>query len=560
MKELKASMYLRLSRDDRDEGESNSISNQRELIKDYASKLNIEIISEYVDDGFSGSNFDRPEFKKMMKALEKGEFNTIIVKDLSRFGRDYIETGKYLQKIFPEKGVRFISVNDNYDSDHADVSDTHLILPIKNFINDSYCRDISMKVKSSQKVKRQRGEFIGAFAPYGYAKDSEEKNHLVIDDNVAHIVKKIFKMKIEGYSSKSIADSLTKLGVPTPKVYKDLQGVKFSTVFNKGLGKWDAKMVNRIIENRVYTGTLVQGKTVKLNYKSKKQINVLEEDWIVAYDTHDAIITDSQFAIANKMMTRDLLNSKKEPDMLSGLLYCKDCGHQLTRRVTKRKDGVSTYYICGAYNKGDDCSRHSVEEKNIMQALELLLVNHIKIQEKLYDEISKSDYNFSDAKVDLGDLEAQKSKFECLRKTLYLDLEDELISEEEFETFRKGYKLRILEVEEQIANRISAHNELREILKSKEAWLSHLSKYTDIENLDRYSLVMLVDKIIVGEKDDAGKQDISVIFNDSDKINMLSSIVKSLKAPNDSEVKTISMHRFLSKPVVKNAQGVRVYA
>ena len=259
-------------------------------------------------------------------------------------------------------------------------------------------------------------------------------------------------------------------------------------------------------------------------------------------------------------MTRDLLNSKKEPDMLSGLLYCKDCGHQLTRRVTKRKDGVSTYYICGAYNKGDDCSRHSVEEKNIMQALELLLVNHIKIQEKLYDEISKSDYNFSDAKVDLGDLEAQKSKFECLRKTLYLDLEDELISEEEFETFRKGYKLRILEVEEQIANRISAHNELREILKSKEAWLSHLSKYTDIENLDRYSLVMLVDKIIVGEKDDAGKQDISVIFNDSDKINMLSSIVKSLKAPNDSEVKTISMHRFLSKPVVKNAQGVRVYA
>ena len=560
MKELKASMYLRLSRDDGDEGESNSISNQRELIKDYASKLNIEIISEYVDDGFSGSNFDRPEFKKMMKALEKGEFNTIIVKDLSRFGRDYIETGKYLQKIFPEKGVRFISVNDNYDSDNADVSDTHLILPIKNFINDSYCRDISMKVKSSQKVKRQRGEFIGAFAPYGYVKDSEEKNHLVIDDNVAHIVKKIFKMKIEGYSSKSIADSLTKLGVPTPKVYKDLQGVKFSTVFNKGLGKWDAKMVNRIIENRVYTGTLVQGKTVKLNYKSKKQINVLEEDWIVAYDTHDAIITDSQFAIANKMMTRDLLNSKKEPDMLSGLLYCKDCGHQLTRRVTKRKDGVRTYYICGAYNKGDDCSRHSVEEKNIMQALELLLVNHIKIQEKLYEEISKSDYNFSDAKVNLGDLEAQKSKFERLRKTLYLDLEDELISEEEFETFRKEYKLRILEVEEQIANRISAHNELREILKSKESWLNHLSKYTDIENLDRYSLVMLVDKIIVGEKDDAGKQDISIIFNDSDKINMLSSIVKSLKAPNDSEAKTISMHRFLSKPVIKNTQGVRVYA
>ena len=177
MKKIEAYMYLRLSRDDGDEGESNSIGNQRELIKSYANKAGFEIIKEYIDDGFTGSNFNRPDFKRMLNDLEQKRCKTIIVKDLSRFGRDYIESGKFLQKTFPQMGVRFISVNDNYDSENADVNDTHLILPIKNFINDSYCRDISMKVKSSQKTKRQRGEFIGAFAPYGYKKNNKKKKN-----------------------------------------------------------------------------------------------------------------------------------------------------------------------------------------------------------------------------------------------------------------------------------------------------------------------------------------------------------------------------------------------
>ena len=202
-------LYCRLSQDDNLEGESNSISNQRQIIKSYAKENDIKLSYEYVDDGFSGSNFERPHFKNMIDDLNKGKFNIIIVKDLSRFGRDYIESGKYLQKIFPEKGVRFISVNDNYDSENADMSDTHLILPIRNFINDSYCRDISMKVKSSKEVKRKNGEFIGAFAPFGYKKDDKDKHKLVIDKEVSHIIERIFNMKIEGYSSKAIADFIT---------------------------------------------------------------------------------------------------------------------------------------------------------------------------------------------------------------------------------------------------------------------------------------------------------------------------------------------------------------
>ena len=178
----KACIYLRLSREDGDVEESNSISNQRELIHNYANKQGIEILKEFVDDGYSGATYNRPQFNEMIKSLENKEFDTLIVKDLSRFGRDYIGAGRYIQKIFPDMQVRFISITDNYDSQNADMNDTHLILPIKNFINDSYCRDISNKVRSAQKVKREKGDYIGAFAPYGYKKNRENKNKLEIDE------------------------------------------------------------------------------------------------------------------------------------------------------------------------------------------------------------------------------------------------------------------------------------------------------------------------------------------------------------------------------------------
>ena len=271
-----ACMYLRLSREDGDSTESNSISNQRQIIKSYARDNDFKVVAEYVDDGFSGSNFDRPKFKKMIQDLEEKKFRTIIVKDLSRFGRDYIESGKYLQKIFPEKGIRFISVNDNYDSENADVSDTHLILPIRNFINDSYCRDISMKVKSSKEIKRKNGEFIGAFAPFGYKKDSKNKHKLVVDTEVSHIIERIFNMKIDGYSSKAIADFLNSIGCVTPSKHKENSGNNHTTGFIVKDSKWDAKMVNRIIINKVYIGVLEQGKTRKLNYTSKREVEVNE--------------------------------------------------------------------------------------------------------------------------------------------------------------------------------------------------------------------------------------------------------------------------------------------
>ncbi len=556
MNKTKAYMYLRLSRDDGDEGESNSITNQRELIKSYADKAGFKIVKEFIDDGYTGSNFDRPDFKRMLNDLEKKDCKTIIVKDLSRFGRDYIESGKFLQKTFPQMGVRFISVNDNYDSENADVSDTHLILPIKNFINDSYCRDISMKVKSSQKTKRQRGEFIGAFAPYGYKKNKKQKNHLIVDRNVSHIIRKIFEMKIEGYSSKAIADELNKLGVQTPQAYKESQGSNFTTGFATNKSKWQAKMINRIIENRVYIGVLEQGKRTKLNYKSNKEIKVLEEDWIRVEGTHESIVTETMFNVANKMMGRDILNRKSKPDFLTGLLYCADCGNQLVRRRQKTKDGHRIYYICGLYNRGKGCSRHSIIEEDILSSLDFILRQHIKYQEELFARIRETDLSKTEYELDLDDLLADKKKYETLRRSLYIDLEEELIDEDEFQSFRKSYQLKIKEIDQQIISRKKAYEDLGDILASKENWLTDLEKYKNIESIDRQTLALFVDRILVEGKDQEGRPRIAVFFNDMEKLDILKKIINGVKKSNTSNL--ISFNTMAIKNLSAQREGVAV--
>lgn len=529
MKKEKAYIYLRLSRDDGDVGESNSIRNQRELIKSYAERFNFTIAREFVDDGYSGSNFDRPDFQRMIKALEKKDCKTVIVKDLSRFGRDYIECGKYLQKVFPKLGIRFISVNDNYDSANSDMSDTHLILPIKNFINDSYCRDISIKVKSSQKIKRSKGEFIAPFAPYGYKKDPENKNHLIVDRNVSHVIKKIFEMKIEGYSSKAIADELNRLGISTPQSYKESQGSNYATGFIISKRKWQAKMINRIIENRVYIGNLEQGKRAKINYKTDKIINVMEEDWIKVENTHEAIISNSMFNIANKMMSRDIMNNRGEVRILAGLLYCADCGSQLIRRKVKTKDGEIITYNCGSYNKGQGCSKHSIKEKDILSAVKMILEKHLNYKEELFRKLREADLNKREYGLYIDDLLEEKQKYETLRRSLFIDLEDKIIDEEEFQLFRKNYQNKITEIEFQIKQRRNTYNELKNVLACKEEWLKGNEKTEKSEIFDRHTLVFYIDKILVGEKDSNGRPQLTVIFNDMDKMDILNKLFERVK-------------------------------
>lgn len=540
-----ACMYLRLSREDGDSSESNSISNQRQIIKSYAKENDIKLSYEYVDDGFSGSNFDRPHFKNMIDDLNKGKFNIIIVKDLSRFGRDYIESGKYLQKIFPEKGVRFISVNDNYDSENADMSDTHLILPIRNFINDSYCRDISMKVKSSKEVKRKNGEFIGAFAPFGYKKDDKDKHKLVIDKEVSHIIERIFNMKIEGYSSKAIADFLNSIGTITPSKHKENNGDNFNTGFVVKNAKWDAKMINRIISNKVYIGVLEQGKTAKLNYKSKKEIDVSKEDWIVIQNAHEPIISKSIYLLANKMLLRDVKQSKDKPCILSGMLYCKDCGSPMVRRKVKAKDGYNIFYICSEYNNTGDCSRHSIKEEYIIKATIHALNDYLSKYNELLEKVSAIDVSKLTLKVDFDSLNAEKKKYERLRQSLYMDLEEELITTEEFEKFRNNYLIKIREIEKQIITKQNIVEELKAKINDKGSLVSDIVPNIDSDNLNRLSLVSFIDRIEIGE-DNA----IHFIFNNIDTVHLLEAIVEGEKESNKKDgSRLISIHQYLGNQI-----------
>lgn len=251
--------YLRLSRDDGDKAESDSIHNQRELINDFLAKHpEIKKVQEYVDDGYSGTNFDRPNFKRMMAEIEKGRIDCVIVKDLSRLGRNYIEMGKYLERTFPMYGVRVIAINDNYDSANESSDADQIVIPFKNLINDAYCRDLSMKIRSQLDVKRKNGQFIGSFATYGYMKDPENKNHLIIDEYAANVVRMIFNMKLEGYSAGTIAKHLNENRILTPMEYKRFCGLNFNAGFQISTNPvWHPNMVIRILKNEVYLGITV---------------------------------------------------------------------------------------------------------------------------------------------------------------------------------------------------------------------------------------------------------------------------------------------------------------
>ena len=292
-----ATLYLRLSREDEDKEESNSISGQRELLRDYLSRH--PDLREYairIDDGFSGTTFDRPAFREMMEDIRAGKTDCVIVKDLSRFGRNYLDTGEYIETIFPFLGVRFIAVNDGYDSQRERTASDYLMLPFKNLINEAYCRDISIKIRSQLAVKRKRGDYLGSFAVYGYLKSETDKNQLVVDEYAADVVRDIFRWKLEGASPGRIADRLNSAGILSPAEYKRSMGMKYTTPFQtKPKALWSASGIISLLKNKVYIGVLTQGIMTTPSYKVQKRIRKAEQDWIVigAFNSSSSLDIDT---------------------------------------------------------------------------------------------------------------------------------------------------------------------------------------------------------------------------------------------------------------------------
>lgn len=528
-------VYLRLSKEDSDmslhdnKKESNSITNQKLIIKEFLKAMpEVEIYDYYIDDGYSGSNFERPDFKRMREDIYEGKVNMVIVKDFSRFGREYIDTGRYIQKIFPRLGIRFISVIDHFDSDAATTNDMHLLVPVKNFVNDNYCRDISQRVRTHQEAMRKNGLYIGAYVAYGYKKDSDDKNKIVIDEQAADIVKKIFAWRLSGMNVYSIVRKLNALGIPSPMAYKRMQGINFKTGFSEGNHtKWCDSTVYGILKNKIYVGVLEQGKKSRISYKVKKTVNKPREEWAVLEENHDAIISKSDFKKVEQLSKRDTKRSKEEKNvyLFSGMLFCRDCKKQMTRRCTKYKGKQYVSYICSTYNKQQGCTRHGIKEEKITEIVLTALQEQIEFVGKLKNALDIAVFTkdhtedptkdlTKDPTNDLAnsvredliayDMRIKEKKDEhsqCsgIISSLYDDLQEGIIKEEEYVSYRGIYEEKRRLLESQIASIAKEMNMLMENKKKSRDWIRQMYDLGNLTELNRLILVSLVDRICCGE-------------------------------------------------------------
>lgn len=515
-----AAVYLRLSRDDiilkngnkeerNNKTESNSICFQRELAYSFIkNNKNMKLFDTYIDDGYSGVDFDRPAFKRMINDIKAGLVNCVIVKDLSRFGRDYIETGRFIQKIFPALNVRFIAINDCFDTLTADFNETSVVLPVKNFVNDSYCRDISWKVKSHQKVKRENGEFIGAFAVYGYKKDKKNKNLLVVDEYAAKVVQNIFAWKLEGYSFRAIADKLNSQGILSPMEYKKSKGENFQTGFyTKNITKWSAMAVKRILINEVYTGNLVQGKSEKINYKIKKSFVKPECEWIRVENTHEAIICMEDFINVKKLLSTDsrAIQGQKNTHIFSGLLFCGDCMETMTRRVNQYREKKTIYFICQKNNKGQGCSRHSIKEEQ----LQIIIDECLKVQalimvdkDNVLDAIKEWKADVQQIKSmnrECSRLKKEQQKYLKLKDSLYQDWKEGILSKDDFLDLKKIYKEKYAGLQKMIEQQEKRVQELLYTSLISDAQLEELKTVAALIEINREVLIHFIERIVVYE-------------------------------------------------------------
>ena len=506
----KAADYLRLSKEDGDfsfsnnKAESDSISSQRKIIQRFvAQQPDIELVAEFSDDGYSGTSFERPQFQKMMEAVKAGEINCIIVKDLSRFGREYIDAGRYIEKIFPQLGVRFIAVNDNYDSLNFSTSDS-LIVPIKNFLNDSYCRDISIKVRSNFESRRRNGEFVSNYTPYGYLRSPNDKTQLVIDEAAGEVVRDIFRWKVEGMSPVTIAEKLNLRGVLSPSEHKRSIGINYKTAFQTNArSKWSPKTVIRILTNEVYTGVLIQGKRTTPNYKVKHTIVKDEQDWSRIEHAHEPIIQVREFELVQKLMQEDSRRASGSDTVypLSGRVYCGTCGALAKRYSVTYNGSKYAYYTCPNTTKEGSCEKRRISEKELENTVLTLLQSEIKLvlnMERALNQIEELAWEHRETARLNKAIEAKMAEAEkcrTMKVSIYEDLQEGLISQEEFLQMKEVYSQQISEIEQDIGKLKKERAMIQEGVADRSGWLSQFRKYQNLPSLSRAAVVNLVDQI-----------------------------------------------------------------
>lgn len=507
-KTYNCALYIRLSREDGDNLESESITNQRDLIHIYLERTTekLNYVDEYVDDGFTGSNFDRPSWKKLLADIDSGKVNTIITKDLSRMGRDYISMGEYIERIFPERGIRYIAINDDIDTLYE--TPGLEFLQFKLMFNDYYLKDTSKKIRKTVKAKKEKGQFLGWKAVYGYIKDPNDKHKILVDEEVRPIIERMFNLVIEGKSPRQIANIFSSEKIPTPSVYANLnRGIK-STAYEL----WCPRTIEEMLCNQTYIGNLTQGRRKKLNYKSKKEIRVPEEEWIIVNDTHEAIIDKKVFYTVQDLLKKDKNKTNgKNVQLLSGFMYCKECGHAIG--INKSSDGKRKYCTCTYYTSNSKfglCTPHTCNydklEKCVLDEVKTICNNYVDsttFKDKVEEASKKNDIRVKKQK-DINILDRKISNNLTYIDKIYEDKLNNIIDFEMYNRLSIKYKE---EIELWKSQKTDLENELNNIGKNetnkeKEDILKKINEYLSFEKPNRNLLVNLIDKILISQEKD----------------------------------------------------------
>lgn len=469
----------------------------------------------YIDDGYTGTDFNRPDFQRLLTDMKNEKINTIIVKDLSRLGRNYIEVGNYLEQIFPLYNIRFIAINDNIDNYKDPESVNSVIVPFKNLMNDEYARDISNKVRSVLNTKKINGEFTGISAPYGYLKDPKDKHKFIVDKKTYKVVIKIFKMILDGKSRREVADELNKCGVQPPAVYKMNESIANSKKTDT-MGIWKNKMIDRILQNRAYTGDLIQGKRTRISHKIHKLTFVNHDNWIIVPNHHQALVSEEEFnQVQNIIYSRDSrIDKSGKLQTFSGHLKCNECGNSLILKKAKNHE----YYYCSSYVKEKKCSKHTIAKNKLEQDVLKILNNQInllieidkQIEEITGDAIVNYDIEILNGRI--KEIECNIDKYKLLKRSVREDFENQFIDEEDYNEYQKEYELKLKNLQNE-KNKTEDH--LKEIgfkTENSKDWIKDFIKNKHLETLNKKIVDELIENIYVSEN-----KNIKIVFKYQDE-------------------------------------------
>lgn len=510
MEKAQAAIYCRLSQDDGSLGESGSIQTQKAILTQYCQEHHMEIVDCYCDDGWSGTNFDRPAFQRMIGDIEAGRVNTVIVKDLSRFGREYAQMGLYIEHYFEEKGVRFLSLAENIDSSQGL---NNLVLPFTNVINSLYARQASEKTKAAHRARAKNGMFLGSRAPYGYQKDPNDRHHLIVDPEAAEVVKEIFRMFADGIGYVRMTKILRERNILNPQAYFNQNNpdyYKHSDYWRKPFD-WHATSVRAILNNPVYLGKLTFGKTKTKGFFDKRRVPTEESDWIVVEHTHEPLVSQELWDTVHQMMkARRRENGSGHVQPFAGLVKCAGCGSSLNASYDKKK-GKYTGFSCWVYkNYGKQrCTSHAIGWQTLnrlvledircnAQVAKLAAARYVGVLlraklEKEKGETVRAERELKKAEKRIGELDKILAK-------LYEDQALGKISEVRYQAMAPGYEAEQASLQERVSQLREQLAHTQEVQDNVEQFVPLIQKYTDIQELTPHILNELIEKIVVHEK------------------------------------------------------------